>query len=268
MANPFRRNAFDGRRRIRGATRTRLMLFPAFLFFVTGFFGTSADMLAGMAACGLIATASWITREGLRAEAAYDARTIARKPAIPRKLIGAGLTGLGIAAGALGGGGVMAILLAIVGAALHVASFGPDPLRDKGEGMEAGRVARAIHEAEAYLAEMVALAEGLGDRAITRRVTEFTVTARTLFRRVEDDPRDLPGVRRYLGVYLMGARDATAKLAEIERHDPDMAARHDYLALLSDLETDFASRTSDLMRNDRADLDVEISVLRERLMRE
>ena len=37
------------------------------------------------------------TREGLQAEAAYDARRIARRPAIPRKLFGGILTGLGLA---------------------------------------------------------------------------------------------------------------------------------------------------------------------------
>jgi hypothetical protein len=36
----------------------------------------------------------------LQAEAAYDARRIARRPAIPRKLFGGILTGLGLAIGA------------------------------------------------------------------------------------------------------------------------------------------------------------------------
>lgn len=262
------RNPFDGRRRLRGGTRARLMLFPAFLFFLTGFFSGPTQLLASLVAGLLIIAASRLTREGLRAEMAYAARTIARRPALPRKLLGSALTGLGLAAGAAPQGPALALLFGLAGAGLHVASFGIDPLRDKGEGLGAGRVARAVEEAEAYLAEITASIATLEDRKLSARVGSFTATARALFRRVEDDPRDLNGARRYLGVYLMGARDATVTFADLSRQGGAATARHDYLALLSDLETDFANRTSVLLQNDRADLDVEIAVLRERLTRE
>lgn len=260
------RNPFDGKRRLRGGTRARLMLVPAVILFLGGLGDGAAGLLAGTLACLLVAAASMLTREGLRAQMAYDARTVARRP-LPRKLAAAALTGLGIAVAALPGGGIVVpVLCGLLGAGLHVAAFGPDPLADKGEGMDAGRVARAVDEAEAYLAEIAALSAGLNDRALSRRVEAFTATARALFRRVEGDPRGLNGARRYLGVYLMGARDATARYAALPDHDP--AARRAYAALLTDLETDYASRTSALLQDDRADLDLEIAVLRERLMRE
>ena len=86
-----------------------------------------------------------------------------------------------------------------------------------------------------------------------------------MFRTVEGDPRDLTAARKYIGVYLMGARDATAKFADHYAATGDEKARVTYGALLDDLETNFASRTQALLDNERTDLTVEIDVLRERL---
>jgi hypothetical protein len=89
-----------------------------------------------------------------------------------------------------------------------------------------------------------------------------------LFRTVEEDPRDLTGARKYLGVYLMGARDATVKFADVYARTGDPHARADYEALLDDLEQNFAARTRKMLLDDRSDLTVEIEVLRDRLQRE
>jgi hypothetical protein len=107
-----------------------------------------------------------------------------------------------------------------------------------------------------------------GDRQLMARLERFQTTARDLFRTVENDPRDLTAVRKYLGVYLLGARDATVKFAEIWSRSRDPQARTDYEALLNDLEQNFAARTQKMLLDDRSDLTVEIEVLRERLDRE
>ena len=74
--------------------------------------------------------------------------------------------------------------------------------------------------------------------------------------------------RRYLGVYLQGAQDATSKFADLYARQRDETARAGYIALLDDLEQNFMLRTETLRSNDRQDLDIEIDVLRERLERE
>jgi len=89
-----------------------------------------------------------------------------------------------------------------------------------------------------------------------------------MIRTVEEDPRDLTGARKFLGVYLMGARDASAKFAEHYKRTGDADARAHYEALLSDLEQNFAARTEKMLLDDRSDMDVEIKVLRDRLQRE
>ena len=82
------------------------------------------------------------------------------------------------------------------------------------------------------------------------------------------DPANLAAARRYMGVYLQGARDATIKFANLYERNRDAQARTDYIDLLDDLEENFMLRTETLRDSDRQELDIEIDVLRERLERE
>lgn len=251
--------------------RNLLWLAPMPLLF-TAFRGGALTMASELAALGLLLGANWLLGEGLRAEAAYDERKVARRPAIPRKLFASALTGLGVAlaAWAPDAGLAAPVIFGVVAAGLHLLAFGPDPLRDKGSAEGAGdeRVLRAVDEAERLLSELRELIAQTGDRELIARVECFRGTARTLFREVEEDPRDLTGVRRYLSVYLMGARDATARFADVWRREHDLQARADYVALLDDLDQTFAARTRRLIEGARTDLDIEIGVLRERLERD
>ncbi|WP_434619407.1 5-bromo-4-chloroindolyl phosphate hydrolysis family protein [Tabrizicola sp. M-4] len=266
-------HSFDGKAPRRAGARINMLFFAALLMLVPAFTGGPDALLAGIGSSALLILAAWLTREGMRAHQEYDARRIARRPAFPRKLAGSLVTGAGIALGAsISQPGLFPLGFGILGALLHAFSFGPDPLRDKGaEGIDTfqtDRVARAVDEAEKLLAAMSDAILRAGDRALEARVDRFATTARAMFRTIEGDPRDLTAARKYLSVYLTGARDATVKFADLYRQNRDATARADYEALLDDLETNFASRTQTLLTDNRTDLDVEISVLRERLQRE
>ena len=266
-----RPSGWNGASRSRvGARANALFLAPAPLLF-TAFgqdpFGLGLDL----AAFAVLMAAAFMTREGLRAEEAYDARQVARRPALPRKIIGSCLTGLGLALAGLPDPAA-AVVFALLGAGLHFLAFGPDPLTNKGlEGVDqfqTDRVARAVDEAESYLGEMADAIRRAEDRALSDRVARFSQTARGMFRMVEEDPRDLTGARRWLGVYLLGARDATIKFADLYARSRNTQAKTDYVALLDELEDGFAQRTQKMLLDDRSDLDVEIEVLRDRLQRE
>jgi hypothetical protein len=217
--------------------------------------------------------AAWLTREGLNAQDAYEARSVARRPTIPRKIFGSIATALGLGmVGLAGWGPVEAGLFAVLGGVLHSFAFGLDPLKNKGmEGIDTfqqDRVAKAVNEAERHLTAMREALERSGDRTAQRRLEAFTKTARDMFRTVEEDPRDLTAARKYLGVYLLGARDATVKFTDIWTRSQDTEARASYFALLDDLETTFTKRNTALLLDNKVDLDIEIDVLRDRLARE
>lgn len=263
----------DARVDAAGARANILFLPPVLLVFLSlndGAAALTVSVLSG----AILLLAAWLLREGLRAEAAYNARAIARRPALPRKMLASLLTGIGIGlAAATGDGSVLAAgLYGLIGLALHVTAFGLDPLKDKRmEGIDTfqqDRVARVVDEAESLLEAMRGQIASLKDRKLDLAVARFQAAARHMIRTVEEDPRDLTSARKYLGVYLMGARDASTKFADLYRRQKDESARAEYEALLVDLEQNFAARTEKLLEGDRTDMDIEIKVLRDRLQRE
>ncbi|MBI1218256.1 MAG: hypothetical protein GC186_06880 [Rhodobacteraceae bacterium] len=267
-------NPFQGQRRSLAGGRVNALFIVPLIFAVSAFRQPPIGLAIDLGACGLLLLAAWLTREGLLAEEAYAARTVARRPALPRKIFGAVLTGAGLALGGYhAGGGLLApAIFAVLGAGLHLAAFGPDPLSDKGlagiDPAETDRVAAAVQGAEAYLTAMQDAIRRASDRGLSDHVDRFIATARAMFRQIEADPRDLTAARRYLGVYLMGARDATIGFADLYAQHRDPAARDKYEALLTDLEANFATQSQALLANDKTNLDIQIDVLRERLQQE
>ena len=260
---------------MKGRARVTILMALALLPVATAFFQPTATALAVNLASGAAIFASGVlTREGIRARAAWAARKVARRPAWPRKMFGAALLALGVVLGAMTGlaGLGPALIYGVVAAALHVAAFGTDPMRDKGmEGVDAvqtDRVARTVEEAERHLAAMRDAVLRARDREAENRVARLSAKARAMFRTVEDDPRDLTAARKYLGVYLMGARDAAAKFADLYAATRDPAAKAEFFGLLDELERGFDAKRETLLVADRTDLEVEIEVLRDRLKRD
>lgn len=276
---PQRPVPLSGQKVRRWTARLTILSIAAFPMLVAGIFELgSGDALAALGEIGafaLMATGIWLTREGLKAEDAFTARAVAHPPRAPRKIAGGIAMGLGVGLGVAVGwelGAVQGALYGALATAAHLTAFGLDPMRAKGTSglsdFDRDRVAGAVDKAEALLAELTAEAARIRDRSIGARVDSFAATARDMFRRIEADPRDLAGARRYLGVYLSGARDATAQFADLWSRDPRTPARDDYLALLDDLEMRFAAKSATLIENDRSALDIEIEVLRDRLKQE
>ena len=261
------------KRPTRAGGRVNFLFFAPFPLIWKAFTAESVVMATYLAALGVLLLGAWLTREGLLAQEAYDARKVARRPAIPRKLFGSLLTGAGLAlVGIAGHGPLDAVIYGVLGFVLHLAAFGIDPMRSKGLGgvddFQSDRVARAIEEGEDRLAAMHSAISALNDRKLVDRVEHFQSTARHLFRVVENDPRDLTAARKYLSVYLDAARQASEKFAGLYARNRSADARAKYEALLLDLDSKFDQRTQKFLADDHVDLDIEIDVLRDRLERE
>jgi len=274
---------FDGAQVNPAGARSNVLFVPAILLVFLSLNDGAIGLTLGLGAAAVLTLAAWLLREGLRAEAAFDARKVARRPIFPRKSAASLLTGIGVSLAAYksemmadylqSDPGLLApALYGIAALVLHAVSFGLDPMHDKGmEGIDSfqqDRVARVVDEAEKHLRAMTDALARAGDRKMEARLEVFQKTARDLIRTVEEDPRDLTAARKYLGVYLQGARDATIKYADVYSRTRDPKTRTDFEALLDDLDQNFAARTRKSLLDDRSDMNVEIEVLRDRLKRE
>ena len=236
--------------------------------------GDAVGLLWLIAAYALVVGGAALTRVGQQAAAAYAARAVSRPPGWPRKMMGGVMIGAGVALCMLRSSGstFQAVLFGAIATALHLIAFGIDPLRSKGiDGLDADALDAAITRVEtgrALIAEMQSAAAQFGDRALEDRVAELARTATDVLAQIEQDPRELRRSRRFLAVYLVGARDATVQYAQSYDASGEPAIREKYAALLGDLESHFTNHRESLTSADRTALDVEIEVLRDRLRAE
>ncbi|MCT4556585.1 MAG: 5-bromo-4-chloroindolyl phosphate hydrolysis family protein [Pelagimonas sp.] len=268
------RPAYKGAQVTPTGARSNVMFVPGIVLAFMSINDGALGLATGLLGSGVLIAGAWLLREGMKAQAAYDARRVARRPGFPRKTLAAALCGIGtgIAAWISEPGLIAPVIFGGAATALHLGAFGLDPMKDKGmEGIDTfqqDRVAKVVEEAETYLSGMRDAVRRAGDRSVEARVERFVTKAQDMIRTVEEDPRDLPAARKFLGVYLMGARDAAVKFADIYDRKPDRAAKSDFMMLLTDLEESFDKKTDKLLLDSNADLAIEIDVLRDRLQRE
>lgn len=272
-------NAWANRPVKRGSKGAKLLYIAPIPLFFAGLGevmqGEPLGILSELGGFALLMAGAWFMNEGVKAEQAFEARTVAKPPRFPRKLLGHVLIGVGVGVAAAFGWGLGILSGGVLGAlavGTGMLAFGFDPM--KGKGLEAHsefereRVAAAVDKAEGLIDELLAAAGRIRDRGITTRVERLTAAVRDVIRAVEEDPRDLARARKFLGLYLTGARDATIKFADIWTRSRDAQARTEYESLLDDLEHSFRTHREKLMIEDRTDLDIEIDVLRHRLQQE
>ena len=139
----------------KGYARVNFLALAAVPILFSAFADGAAGLATSLLAFALIILAVWLTRSGIQAHEAYEARSIARRPAIPRKIFGAVSIGLGVGVATLDISLGDGILYGLIASALHLTAFGLDPMKDKSaEGIDefqTDRVARAVDQAEEHL---------------------------------------------------------------------------------------------------------------------
>ncbi len=260
-------------KRSRVGGRVNLLFFAPLFLVIKAFSSEPVVMATYLGALGSFLLGAWLTREGLLAQDAFEARTIARRPAIPRKIFGAVMMGVGLGlTGLAGHGPIDAVVFAALGVILHLLAFGLDPMRSKGidgvDDFQTQRVVKAVEQAEQSLQSLTVTIRGLNDRNLLERIEGFAGTVRTMLRAIEADPRDLTAARKYLSVYLRAACEASEKFADLYQRTGNAKTRDDYVKLIADLDQNFVRKTQVFLADDHIDLDIEIGVLRDRLKSE
>ena len=240
--------------------------------------GNAAEMLGELGGFAGLMLSAWLLNEGLRAEEAYDARAVARPPAIPRKLFAAVLTGASVASpgvleprpGPLRG----ALAFGVVAGGGAPPRLRARPDAKKGlEGVDefaTERVARAIDQAEELVRQTVDAAKR--DRrpaARGPRRAALRPGARGLPRRSSATRATSAGRAPSSASICSACATRRSKFADVWSRSRDAEARR-RLRGAARRPRDRASPRSapHLLEDDRSDLDIEIEVLRERLQQD
>jgi hypothetical protein len=249
-----------------------LPLIPALcVSLVRGDFTQVVGQLGALGGCW---TAAALARRGLRSEAVYHHRRIARMP-VPRKSAAALLLGASVFVGAwlaVGHAWPLAALLGAGSVVGFVLAYGLDPWGAKRPAADLGpdrdEVLRTLEEAESRIQRIEADSRRIPAGELSQRLERIAASARSVVDLLEEDPRDLRRARRFLNTYLSGAQQVTERYvhARPRRATPELDDR--FRSVLGTIENVFDEQRRHLLEDEVLDLDVQIEVLSRQLERE
>lgn len=223
----------------------------------------------------LFLTGAVLLRRGLRAEADYMRRQVAKAP-WPFKTLGCGIiaiaTGLTAWTSANHPPSVALVfgLLALLGGYL---AYGFDPRRAKRftdrDGVDStDRVVEALAQAEQSILAIENSTREIRNTELNSRLRRIVGQARQILKMLEEDPRDLRRARKFLNVYLDGARQVTEGYARMHGRTSTPELEDNFRRVLTTIEEVFGEQQQKLLEADVTDLDVQIEVLNTQLKRE
>jgi 5-bromo-4-chloroindolyl phosphate hydrolysis protein len=227
--------------------------------------------LAG-GALGSIWTAGALAWRGAVAEARYLLGERPDLPRIPFKLLSAATTAGGAALAAFAGDQTTAAALVFggLGAAGHLAFFGPDlrPPRIRiatVDGVDAAHVRRQLEQAHVRIRRIESAARSLAGMEFRERLLRVTGIGRDVLAEIEHDPRGAIRARRFLNLYLESAEGIALEYARTNsrRREPQVDER--FRRLLGEMERTFTEQHRRLTERDTLSLDVDMEVLDARL---
>ena len=224
---------------------------------------------------GLFLAGALLLRRGLRSEAEYDRRRVAKAP-WPLKTIGSGVIALATGITAWSGAHhppVMAGAFGLVALLGCYLSYGFDPRAAKRftdrDGVDTtDRVLEALTQAEASIAAIEQTTRSIRNAELNSRLRRIVAQARQILTMLEEDPRDLRRARKFLNVYLDGAKQVTEGYAKTHGRVASPELEDNFRRVLATIEEVFTEQQQKLLETDVTDLDVQIEVLTTQLKRE
>ncbi len=237
--------------------------------------GNLGGLLGNAVGYTLFLVGALLLRHGLLTEAEYDRRRIAKAP-WPLKTLGGGVVALATGVTAWLGVGQHPVvaaafgLAALLGCYLH---YGFDPRGAKrftdGEGVDVtDRMLETLAQAEHGIAAIEQATRDIRNAELNSRLRRIVGLARQILKLLEEDPRDLRRARKFLNVYLDGARQVTEGYARTHARASAPELEDNFRRVLITIEEVFAEQQQKLLETDVSDLDVQIEVLTTQLKRE
>lgn len=215
-------------------------------------------------------------RKGLVAEAEFRKRKIAKASRTPLKMLGSIFTGVGtFVCSWLGIGhpiGFAAVIaaLAVVGCVLF---YGRDPVGSKlsnlgSHGYSTEEIIATLKEAESKIFGIESARRNIHNAELTQRLRRIVDRAKDVLGLIEEDPGDIRRARKFLNVYLDGAKQVTEGYANAHRSGHAGELDDKFRNVLQTIEGVFEEQHQKLLEHDKLDLDVQIEVLSTQLKKE
>lgn len=237
--------------------------------------GNLAGLFDNTVCYGLFLGGALLLRRGLRTEAEYDRRRVAKAP-WPLKTFGGSLIALATGLTAWSSAHyhpVMAVAFALAALLGCHLTYGFDPRGAKrftdSEGVDTtDRVLEALAQAETSISAIEQATRNIGNAELNGRLRRIAAQARQILTMLEEDPRDLRRARKFLNVYLDGAKQVTEGYAKTHGRVTAPELEDNFRRVLTTIEEVFAEQQQKLLETDVTDLDVQLEVLNTQLKRE
>lgn len=226
--------------------------------------GFAAYMLAG-----------WCLRKGLRAEYVHGKSRIAGARPMPLKTAAAAIVALATGMIAwLGAGHPLPVALMFAGAALlgMYLHYGFDP-RDEtkiaaAHGYGGDEIRQALEDSSRVIRNIEQANDRIRNPELNQRIERICGIADSILAEIAADPQDFRRARKFLNVYLEGARQVTEGYAKTHQQTHSGELEQNFRNVLDTIESVFREQHQKLLEQDAFDLDVKIEVLSTQLKRE
>jgi len=208
---------------------------------------------------------------GIRQEIEYYKKRLAKAPKIPYKLISGLLLGLStiyISTIAGGRGIVIGLFLGIISSIGYFLYFGFDPKRNKLDNLGDISADYVLETLEISKDKLMAIEEDIKkikNIRLSRQLRVAVDRAYEILNSIEDEPKDLRVVRKFIIVYLDSIKNITKSYVDLDESEITEETKDRLYNLLLDVEERFKQELEKLKRDNLFELDVNIDTLKEQI---
>jgi 5-bromo-4-chloroindolyl phosphate hydrolysis protein len=233
------------------------------------------NIIVNASAFTLFMLAAVCMRRGLRAELEYQQSRLASPPKLPLKLIAAII--MALATGWIAWQGAQqSLLVSIIYAAGTLLgmyfSYGFDPRRSNSissaQGYSGDEILAMLQESSQKIRNIELANDKISNSELNQRIEKICDIADNILAQIQSDPRDIRRARKFLNVYLDGAKQVTEGYAQTHLQNQSGELEQNFRNVLETIELVFSEQQQKLLEDDIFDLDVKIEVLNNQLKRE
>jgi len=251
-------------------------LLPAAIGSLMG--GNVVQALALAAGFALAMLAAGLIRKGIRLEREGQQRRFKRRASTtPYRMLGSIALAVGMFLVAWLGikhshnfiESILYGLSVVLGSYLY---YGFDPARKDPQvatvGITTEELIELLEEADGRIDAIETAGKDIRNAEFRQRLRRITTEARVILDTIEEDPTDARRARKFLKVYLDGAKQVTEGYAKAHKNDDNPELEDNFRRVLTTIETVIGEQQAKLRENNVSDLDVTIEVLRMQLEKE